>query len=90
MRSNDLSRVLVRPPVLIDKRRPAGAGTHEPLAFHSGTISREDVARFVLDQVHADEWMHESPRVKLIGGKPATHRGIVVPRWHLIFEIETS
>jgi hypothetical protein len=31
--------------------------------FHGGTISREDVAKFVLDQVSADAWLHRSPLI---------------------------
>jgi hypothetical protein len=32
-------------------------------SFHGGTISRADVARFVLDQVLGDEWLHRAPLV---------------------------
>ena len=29
--------------------------------FHGGTISREDVARFVVDQVHDNTCVHRAP-----------------------------
>jgi hypothetical protein len=31
--------------------------------FHGGTISRDDVARFVLDQVRDDGRLHRSPLI---------------------------
>jgi hypothetical protein len=29
--------------------------------FHGGTISREDVATFVLDEVRNNAWVHRAP-----------------------------
>jgi hypothetical protein len=31
--------------------------------FHGGTISRGDVASFVLDQVRDDAWLHRTPLI---------------------------
>jgi hypothetical protein len=31
--------------------------------FHGGTISREDVAKFVLEQVESDTWLRRSPLI---------------------------
>src|SRR6266487_2287799 len=62
VRNSGLDWVLVRPSVLNDKN---GRGTIRTLTdlsdFHGGTISREDVARFVLDQLRGDAWLHRSP-----------------------------
>jgi uncharacterized protein YbjT (DUF2867 family) len=59
-----LDWVLVRPSVLND--RP-GRDTIRALTdlsdFHGGNISREDVAKFVLDQLRSDAWLHRSPLI---------------------------
>jgi putative NADH-flavin reductase len=59
-----LDWVLVRPSVLNDK---PGRDTIRALTdlsdFHGGTISREDVAKFVLDQLRSDTWLHRSPLI---------------------------
>ncbi|WP_334538539.1 NAD(P)-dependent oxidoreductase [Bradyrhizobium sp. AZCC 2230] len=59
-----LDWVLVRPAVLNDKR---GRGTIRAVTdlsgFHGGSIAREDVARFVLDQLCDDAWLHRSPLI---------------------------
>jgi putative NADH-flavin reductase len=64
VRDSGLDWVLVRPAVLNDK---PGRGTIRALTdlsdVHGGTISREDVARFVLDQLHVDAWLHRSPLI---------------------------
>lgn len=64
VRDSDRDWVLVRPSVLNDK---PGRGTVHALTdlsgFHGGTISREDVARFVLDQLRSNEWLHRSPLI---------------------------
>ena len=56
--------VLVRPAILNDK---PGRGAVQALTdlsdFHGGTISRKDVARFVLDQVQSDQWLRRSPLI---------------------------
>jgi uncharacterized protein YbjT (DUF2867 family) len=59
-----LDWVLVRPSILNNK---PGRGSVRALTdlsgFHGGSIAREDVARFVLDQVRADTWLHRSPLI---------------------------
>jgi uncharacterized protein YbjT (DUF2867 family) len=64
VRDSGLDWILVRPSVLNDK---PGHGSVRALAdlsgFHGGGISRADVATFVLDQLHADAWLHRSPLI---------------------------
>ena len=64
VRDSGLDWVLVRPSILNDK---PGRGSVRALTdlsgFHGGSISREDVARFVLDQLRADAWLHRSPLI---------------------------
>jgi putative NADH-flavin reductase len=64
VRNSGLDWILVRPSVLNDK---PGRGSVRALAdlssFHGGGISRADVATFVLDQLHADAWLHRSPLI---------------------------
>jgi uncharacterized protein YbjT (DUF2867 family) len=64
VRASGLDWVLVRPAVLSNK---PGRGSVRALtdlsAFHGGTIAREDVARFVLDQVQTDRWLCQSPLI---------------------------
>jgi uncharacterized protein YbjT (DUF2867 family) len=64
VRDSGLDWVLVRPSVLSDK---PGRGTLRALTdlsgFHGGSIARDDVARFVLDQVRDDTWLHRSPLI---------------------------
>jgi putative NADH-flavin reductase len=59
-----LDWVLVRPSVLNDK---PGGHTLRALTdlsgFHGGTIARADVARFVLDQVSDDSFLHRAPLI---------------------------
>ncbi|MCB8839930.1 NAD(P)-dependent oxidoreductase [Aurantimonas sp. VKM B-3413] len=64
IRASGLDWVLVRPSVLNDKPggRPVRVLAHLA-GFNGGTISRADVARFVLDQMEKDEWLHRSPLV---------------------------
>jgi hypothetical protein len=64
IRDSGLDWVLVRPSILNNK--PSSNTIREITdlsGFHGGTISREDVARFVLDQVGADTWLHRSPLI---------------------------
>jgi uncharacterized protein YbjT (DUF2867 family) len=59
-----LDWVLVRPSVLNDRPGRDTIRTLTDLSdFHGGTISREDVATFVLDQLGADAWLHRSPLI---------------------------
>jgi putative NADH-flavin reductase len=64
VRDSGLDWVLLRPSVLNDK---PGGNTIRALTdlsgFHGGTISREDVATFVLDQLHADSWLRRAPLI---------------------------
>jgi uncharacterized protein YbjT (DUF2867 family) len=64
VRQSGLDWVLVRPAVLSDK---PGRGTVRALTdlsgFHGGSIARQDVARFVLDQVEVDAWLGRSPLI---------------------------
>jgi uncharacterized protein YbjT (DUF2867 family) len=64
VRESGLDWVLVRPSVLNNK---AGRDTIRALTdlsgFHGGSISRENVANFVLDQVREDTWVHRSPLI---------------------------
>lgn len=64
VRDSGLDWVLVRRAILNDK---PGRDTIRALAdlsgFHGGTISRQDVAKFVLDQLRANTWLHRSPLI---------------------------
>jgi len=64
IRQSGLDWVLVRPTILNNK---PGRGSVRALTdlsgYHGGTISRADVASFVLDQVRDDVWLHRSPLI---------------------------
>ena len=64
VKDSGLDWVLVRPSILNNK---PGRGSIRALTdlsgFHGGSIAREDVAKFVLDQVRADTWLHRSPLI---------------------------
>ena len=64
VKDSGLDWVLVRPSILNNK---PGRGSVRALTdlsgFHGGSIAREDVATFVLDQVRADTWLHRSPLI---------------------------
>ncbi|WP_314949442.1 SDR family oxidoreductase [Bradyrhizobium cosmicum] len=64
VRDSGLDWVLVRPSILNNK---PGRGSVRALTdlsgFHGGSIAREDVAKFVLNQVRADAWLHRSPLI---------------------------
>jgi putative NADH-flavin reductase len=64
IRNSGLDWVLVRPTVLNNK---PGSNTVRTLTnlsdFNGGTISRKDVAKFSLDQVHTDTWLRHSPLI---------------------------
>jgi len=64
VRDSGLDWVLVRPAVLNDKpsRDPVRALT-DLSGFHGGSISRQDVAKFVLDQLRADTWLRRAPLI---------------------------
>ena len=64
IRESGLNWVLVRPSVLNDKPGRGSPRALEDLsAFHGGTIARDDVAGFVIDQVSTDTWLHRSPLI---------------------------
>jgi uncharacterized protein YbjT (DUF2867 family) len=64
IRSSDRDWVLVRPAVLSDKPGRGAVRALEDLSgFHGGTVAREDVARFVVDQVDDEEWLRRAPLV---------------------------
>jgi putative NADH-flavin reductase len=64
IKGSDLAWTIVRPSILNDKPR------HDTIQaivnldqFRGGSISRENVATFVLDQVTTDRWLHKSPLI---------------------------
>jgi putative NADH-flavin reductase len=64
VRNSGLDWVLVRPSVLNDKPGRDTIRTLTDLSdFHGGTISREDVATFVLNQLSGEAWLHLSPLI---------------------------
>ena len=64
VRDSGLDWILVRPSVLNNKpSRDTIRALTNLSGFHGGTISRDDVARFVLDQVRDDGWLHRSPLI---------------------------
>jgi putative NADH-flavin reductase len=64
VRNSGLDWVLVRPSVLNDKPSRGVVRALTDLSdFHGGTISREDVAKFVLQQVESDSWLRQSPLI---------------------------
>ena len=64
VRNSGLDWVLVRPSVLNDETpRDENRALTDLSGFNGGTIARADVARFVLDQVHADTWLGRSPLI---------------------------
>jgi uncharacterized protein YbjT (DUF2867 family) len=64
VRDSGFDWILVRPSVLNNKpdRKPVRALT-DLSHFNGGSISREDVAMFVLDQLSADSWLHRAPLI---------------------------
>ncbi len=64
VRDSGLDWTLVRPAVLNDKPgRGAIRALTDLSGFHGGAIAREDVARFVLEQLSADTWLRRSPLI---------------------------
>jgi uncharacterized protein YbjT (DUF2867 family) len=64
VRESGLDWVLVRPSVLSDKPPRGNVRALTDLSdFHGGTISRADVASFVLDQVRSNAWVHRAPLI---------------------------
>jgi putative NADH-flavin reductase len=64
IRDSELDWTIVRPSILNNKPGRASTRALTDLSdFHGGSISREDVAAFVLDQVDADTWLRKSPLI---------------------------
>ncbi|MEE7456803.1 flavin reductase [Methylorubrum populi] len=64
VRQSGLDWVLVRPTVLSNKPgRGAVRALVDLAGFHGGSVAREDVARFVLDQVETDAWIGRTPLI---------------------------
>ncbi len=64
VRDSGLDWTLVRPTVLNGKPgRGAIRALTDLSGFHGGAIAREDVARFVLEQLSADTWLRRSPLI---------------------------
>jgi uncharacterized protein YbjT (DUF2867 family) len=64
VRASGLDWVIVRPSVLNDKTEPQPVRALTDLSgFHGGTISRQNVAKFVVDQVTADTWLRKAPLI---------------------------
>lgn len=64
IRKSGLDWTIVRPAVLNNKpARDTIRMLTDLSQFHSGTISRQDVAKFVLDQVGSKTWQHRSPLI---------------------------
>jgi uncharacterized protein YbjT (DUF2867 family) len=75
-RASGLDWVLVRPTVLNDRPGTGQISAFTSLSgFHGGSISRKDVARFVVEQLDADAWLHQSPMITSWGlGQQAGRR----------------
>ncbi|MES5047279.1 SDR family oxidoreductase [Rhizobium nepotum] len=64
IKGSDVDWTIVRPSILNNK---PGGDTSRALTdlsnFHGGSVSRADVAKFVLDQVDSDAWLHKLPLI---------------------------
>lgn len=59
---SDLDWTIVRPSILNNKQEHKAVRTLTDLSdVHGGTISREDVATFLLDQVTSSTWLKKTP-----------------------------
>ncbi|MER8407754.1 SDR family oxidoreductase [Mesorhizobium sp. M1307] len=64
IKGSDLDWTIVRPSVLNNKPARTTIQTLTNLnQFRGGSISRENVAAFVLDQVASDRWLHKLPLI---------------------------
>jgi uncharacterized protein YbjT (DUF2867 family) len=64
IKNSGLEWTIVRPSILNNKTERKAIRTLTDLnAFNGGSISRADVARFLLDQVTGDNWMYRSPLI---------------------------
>jgi len=64
IRTSGLDWTLVRPSILNDKPEQGAIRVLNDLAdFHGGTISRSDVAAFVLAQMNDETWLNRAPLI---------------------------
>ncbi|UXN67255.1 SDR family oxidoreductase (plasmid) [Phyllobacterium sp. A18/5-2] len=64
IKDSDLDWTIVRPSILNNKPAHNTIRTLTDLSgFHGGSISREDVATFILDQLTGETWLHKSPLI---------------------------
>jgi uncharacterized protein YbjT (DUF2867 family) len=64
IKGSDLNWTIVRPSILNNKPRHDTIQTLTDLSqFRGGSISRENVATFLLDQVTTDLWLHKLPLI---------------------------
>jgi uncharacterized protein YbjT (DUF2867 family) len=64
IKNSSLDWTIVRPAVLNNKPPRNAIRTLTDLSdFHGGTISRENVAKFVVDQVSDDAWLRKAPSI---------------------------
>jgi uncharacterized protein YbjT (DUF2867 family) len=64
VRNSDLDWTIVRPSILNNKPARGTVRTLTDLGqFHGGSIAREDVAKFVVDQIEKDTWRRKSPLI---------------------------
>jgi putative NADH-flavin reductase len=64
IKGSDLDWTIVRPSILNNKSARNAIRTLTDLnAFHGGSISRADVATFILDQITSDAWLGRSPLI---------------------------
>jgi uncharacterized protein YbjT (DUF2867 family) len=64
IRGSGLNWTIVRPSILNNKPGRGSTRARIDLTnFHGGTIAREDVANFVVDQVASDTWLRQAPLI---------------------------
>lgn len=64
IKNSGLNWTVARPTILNDKPAQNSVRVLTDLSgFHGGTVSREDVAMFVLDQIRTEDWKHKTPVV---------------------------
>ena len=64
IRSSGLDWIIVRPSVLNNNKQPREVRALTDLnGFNGGTISRADVARFVVEQLYSDQWLRQAPLI---------------------------
>jgi putative NADH-flavin reductase len=64
IRDSELDWTIVRPSVLNKKSARGKIRALTNLSeFHGGSISRADVAQFILDELDGGQWMHQAPLI---------------------------